>query len=283
VRVAFATCSWFPDGVEEERPVAAALGADFRRWDDPDVDWDRYDRVVIRSTWDYTLRLDAFLGWCRAVGPQRLRNSPELVAFNADKRYLGELACPAVPTRFVAPGDAAPELEGELVVKPNVSGGARETGRFSPATHGPALELIERIGASGRVALVQPYLPAVDSEGETALVFLGGRLSHALRKQPVLRPDEVAPMLPDGGPAEAMLREDLVAAADCAPELAAFARTAYAEVAERFGAPLYARIDVVRAAGGEPLLLELEAIEPRLYLHLVPGSAERLAAAVRAS
>jgi glutathione synthase/RimK-type ligase-like ATP-grasp enzyme len=282
VRVAFATCSWFPHGVEEEHEAARELGADFRSWDDPEVDWARYDRVVIRSTWDYTLRLEEFLGWVRSVGP-RLRNRPELVAFNADKRYLAALCCPTVPTTFVAPGDPLPELGGEVVGKPNVSGGARDTGRFSAATRGLAHELIERIRRSGRVALVQPYLEAVDQRGETALVFLGGELSHVLRKQPVLAPDEVAPVLAGGGPAEAMLRENLVAAADCLPAEAERGRAVIEEVAGRFGMPLYARVDLVPAADGEPLLLELEVIEPRLYLHLAPGSAARLAAAVLAS
>jgi hypothetical protein len=282
VRVAFATCSWFPDGVEEEWPAARALGAEFRRWDDPGIDWHAYDRVVIRSTWDYTLRPREFLAWCAGVGT-RLRNSPELVAFNADKRYLEQLRCATVPTLFLPPGDPLPTLRGEMVVKPNVSGGARETGRFSPATHALAYELIDRIQASGRVALVQPYLPAVDAEGEAAIVFLGGEISHVLRKGPVLAPDEVAPTVAAGGPALAMLREDLVRAAEATPAELALARGVHAELADRFGPPLYARVDVARGTGDEPLLMELEAIEPRLYLHLSPGAAERLAAAVRAS
>jgi hypothetical protein len=283
VRVAFATCGWFPDGVEDERPAARALGAEFRSWDDPGVDWHRYERVVIRSTWDYTLRLGEFLGWIRAVGPERLRNPPDLVAFNADKRYLPELCCPTVPTTFVGPGDPPPQLEGEVVVKPSVSGGARDTGRFSAATHGLAHELIASIQASGRVALVQPYQAAVDGAGEAALVFLGGRLSHSLRKQPVLNRDEIAPTVPGGGPAQAMLREDLVSPSGCAADELALAERVLTEVSERFGPPLYVRVDLVRSPAGEPLLLELEAIEPRLYLHLAPGSAARLAEAVRAS
>jgi hypothetical protein len=222
--MALATCSWFPDGVEEEQPLAALLGAEFRRWDDPDVDWTLYERVVIRSTWDYTLRPAEFLDWSRAVGAQRLRNVPELVAWNADKCYLAELSCPTVPTTFLAPGDPLPPLRGEIVVKPNVSGGARDTGRFSAATHDLARELIEQIVSSGRTALVQPCIASVDTRGETALVFIGGELSHVLHKQAVLAPDEVAPTTGDGGPALAMLREDLVTAGECTPaQLAAAA------------------------------------------------------------
>jgi len=283
VKVAFATCSALPGGAADDQHAARLLGADFRAWDDDGVDWDAYDRVVLRSTWDYTGRLYAFLAWCRAVGPRRLRNPPALVAFNADKRYLAALSAPSVPTTFVAPGDALPALDGEVVVKPGVSAGARDTGRFGPTTHDAALALVERIRASGRVALVQPYMPQVDERGETALVFVGGELSHVLHKRPVLRGEGVAPAT--GGPlgvAEAMLEHDIVVPGTADAVRRAFASRVHAEVAARFGQPLYARVDLVADRDGAPLLLELEAIEPALYLAGAPGASERFAAAVRA-
>jgi len=201
-----------PEGWSDDHPSAGLVGAEFRCWDDPAVDWSSYDRVVIRSTWDYTRRLSEFQAWCEAVGPARLRNRPELVAFNADKRYLSALAAPTVPTRFLAPGDPDPRLEGEIVVKPNVSAGARDTGRFGPAAHTQARALIRRIHESGRVALLQPYMSLVEQRGETALVFMGGRLSHVLHKRAVLGPDEVAPTTGPLQVAQAMLAEDLVSA-----------------------------------------------------------------------
>jgi len=284
VRVAFATCAALPDGWDDNAPAAALLGAQHVVWDDPGVDWEAFDRVVIRSTWDYTGRLDAFLAWCRMVGRQRLRNVPDLVAFNADKRYLGRLGVETVPTVFVEPGEPVPRLDGELVVKPNISAGARDTGRFGPGAHAAARSLIERIQASGRAALVQPYMPSVDRRGETSLVFLAGELSHILRKRAVLDPDEVAP-LAEGmhAPARAMLSEDLVTPAEADHAERALAGRVMNEVSERFGTPLYARVDMVMSPDGRPLLLELEAIEPALYLGLAPGAAERLAAAVLAS
>jgi hypothetical protein len=283
MRFAFATCSALPDGARDDHAPAALLGADVRTWDDPSVDWNAYDRVVLRSTWDYTKRPEAFLAWCRAVGP-RLRNRPELVAFNADKRYLAALDCPTVPTAFVAPGDPPPPLAGEVVVKPGVSAGARLTGRFGPAAHAEARALIGRIHAAGRVALVQPYLASVDERGETALVFFGGELSHVLRKRAVLRPDEVAPTATDGtGVAAVMHEPDLVAAGEADATERALAQRVVAEIAARFGTPLYARIDLVRGADDLPLLLELEAIEPALYLATAPGAAERFANAARAA
>jgi glutathione synthase/RimK-type ligase-like ATP-grasp enzyme len=284
VRVAFATCSAMPDGYSDDQPVARELRADYRIWDDPQVDWQSYDRVVIRSTWDYTDRLDEFVSWIARVGAERLRNRPELVRFNVDKRYLAQLSAATVPTQLVAPGETAvPSLDGEIVVKPNVSAGARDTGRFGPATHALALELIERIRESGRVALVQPYLPAVDSEGERAYVFMGGHYSHALRKHAVLQADEIAPTTEDElDVATAMLREDLVVAAEPDPRQLSFAEGIVRDVSARFGTPLYVRVDLVMDAG-QPLLLELEAVEPTLYMETAPGSVQRFAAAILAS
>ena len=283
MRVAFATCAAMPGGWEDDRPAAAMLGAEFHRWDDPSTDWESFDRVVIRSTWDYTSRLGEFLAWCERIGERRLRNRPQLVAFNADKRYLRALSAQTVPTTFLAGGDPLPELVGEVVVKPNISAGARDTGRFGPAAHAAARALIARILASGRVALVQPYMAAVDERGEQAFVFVGGELSHVLNKRAVLARDEVAPVTDDElGVARAMLREDLVSAGEAQAAERAFAQRVLAEVSERFGVPLYARVDLVHGPAGEPLLLELEAIEPNLYLATSAGAARRFAQAVRA-
>jgi glutathione synthase/RimK-type ligase-like ATP-grasp enzyme len=243
---------------------------------------------VLRSVFTYQHHVDEFLAWCRAVGSERLRNSPDLVTFSADKLYLSELSAPTIPTAFVAPGDPLPELRGEIVVKPNVSSGARDTGRFTPATHDDAVSLIEQINARGRVALVQPYMSSVDGAGETALVFFGGELSHVLRKRAVLRPDEIAPIAREGfarqlGVAQAMLEEDLVAPAEASPAELALAEGVVAEVAERFGTPLFLRVDLVRDGRDAPVLIEIEAIDPLLYLGSSPGAAERFVAAVRAS
>jgi glutathione synthase/RimK-type ligase-like ATP-grasp enzyme len=284
MRVAFATSLGIDRGRDDDHEAAALLGADMQVWNDPSVDWATYDRVVIRSVWDYTSQLDAFLRWCEDVGPRRLRNRPDLVAFNADKRYLRALAAPTVPTLFVGPGDPAPALHGEVVVKPNVSAGARDTGRFTPADHDDAQVLVAHIQASGRTALIQPYLPLIDERGETAIVYLGGARSHVLRKRAVLREAGIAPLAPGAGaPAAAMLETDLVTAAQATVAELALAAEVHREISERFGTPLYARIDLVPEPDGEPVLLELEVIEPCLYLEQAPGAAQRLADAVLGS
>jgi hypothetical protein len=283
VRIAFATYADLPDGWGDDQEAARLAGAEFVVWDDPGVDWEAYDRVVLRSVWDYSARIEEFLGWCRAVGAERLRNTPELVAFDSDKRYLGELGVRIAPTTFVGPGDPLPTLEGEVVVKPNVSAGARSTGRFAPPRHAEATALIERIRASGRTAIVQSYLEDVDRNGETALVFLAGELSHVLAKQPVLRDQGEAPLTADPhGPAAVMFDDDLVVAGQADKAWRDFAAEVMAAVTARFGTPLYARVDVAADADGAPVLMELEAIEPNLYLATAPGAAERFARAALA-
>jgi hypothetical protein len=130
--------------------------------------------------------------------------------------------------------------------------------------------------------MLQPYLDAVDSEGETALVFIAGELAHVLHKRAVLAPDEVAPVRDDAlGAAEAMYDPTLVTIGQAAEDQRELGRRVVGWLAERFGAPpLIARVDTVRDASGSPVVLELEAVEPNLYLRQAPATAELLADAI---
>jgi hypothetical protein len=289
VRVVIATVGWLPEEFRDDEILIDALrvrGAEANAvpWDDGGANWGVYDAVVIRSTWDYARRRDEFLAWAESVG-DRLHNSPALVRWNTDKSYLAELSAsgfPVVETIYVEPSGAIPTFEGEVVVKPAVSVGGRDTGRFGPGSHHLAVELIGAIGASGRTAMVQPYLQSIDDAGETAIVFVDGRLSHGLRKRAVLRSEGVAPTRDDHiGAAEVMYDPELVT--DAAPEddELAVASAVIEGLARQFsGVPLYARIDLARDGDGAPVVLEVEAVEPNLYLGLVPGAAERLADAI---
>jgi hypothetical protein len=290
MRIALATSAaaqMTPQFDDDERlaEVLRARGADARlaRWDSEE-DWRGFDLVVVRSTWDYTERLEEFLEWAEAVGA-RLRNEPEVLRWNSDKRYLADLetaGLAVVPTVFAEPGDPTPPLEGEVVVKPTVSAGGRDTGRFGPAAYEEARALLQRLSGEGRTAMVQPYLAAVDHRGETALVFIAGELAHALRKRAVLAPDEVAPVRDDAlGAAEAMYDPELVTAGECSAAEREVAERVMAFVGERFGGrPLYGRVDLVPGPSGDPILIELELVEPNLYFGVYPGSAERLAEAI---
>jgi glutathione synthase/RimK-type ligase-like ATP-grasp enzyme len=237
-------------------------------WDDAGTDWGGFDLVVIRSTWDYSWRAAEFLAWaekCAAV--TRLANPVEVVRWNTDKRYLGDLAAagvPVVPTRYLAPGDA-PDLPGdhEYVVKPTSGAGARYAARYTADDHDTAVRHLARMHGEGLTAMVQPYLAGIDVSGERALQFFGGRLLHASRKGAVLAPgtayDEQKVAHPDlvpwrPSPAELAVAERALAAVPGTPEL------------------LYARVDLVDGEDGEPRVMELELVEPNLFLQLHPGS-----------
>lgn len=290
-RIAIATFVGITDQFDDDERLAEALRgrgseADLIAWDALGVDWSAFDAVVIRSTWDYTDRPEEFLAWVEGVG-DRLHNSPALVRWNSDKRYLQDLEAAGiavVPTTYVAPGEPLPALEGEVVIKPSVSAGAKDSGRFGSAAHDQARALIERIHRAGRTAMVQPYLASVDTRGETAIVCLDGTPSHALHKGAVLRPDEVAPLRGDGlGVAEVMYDPNLVVAGTADEAELALARAVLDAVTARFSyVPLYARVDMVEGSGGAPVLMELEAIEPSLYLDQVPGAVDLVADAILA-
>ena len=270
-RVGLATSAGFPGLHVDERLVLeplARLGVDAEavRWDDEVVDWAAYDLVVVRSTWDYTLRHEDFLAWAASV--PRLANPAAVLAWNTDKRYLAELTAagvPVVPTAFVAPGEAYEVPGHEHVVKPTVSAGARDTRRFAAGedSTGHARGLLE----AGRTVMVQPYQQAVDAAGETALLFFLGEHSHAARKAPVLVPTLSNPHDVEIAPREA------------SPAELEVARAALAAVPHD-GPLLYARVDVVPGPDGAPLLMELEVTEPSLFLTQSPGAADRFAAAV---
>lgn len=277
-RVALATCAALPDLDDDERLSLAPL-RDLRIdavpaiWDDPSVDWSSFDLVVVRNTWDYIDRLPAFLGWARSI--ERLANPAAVLGWNTDKRYLGELAehgLPTVPTQFVAPGEAFTPPAGEFVVKPTVAAGSRGAGRFAAQERDAAIAHVARLHAEGTTAMVQPYVAAVDQDGETALLQLDGAYSHAIRKAALLRPG-AAPS------DEPFLAEDIAARVPSAAERA-LADRVMAFATQRFGPLLYARVDLLPGPDGEPLIVELELTEPSLFLGYADGAPERLAAAI---
>lgn len=277
------------DDLSDDPAIVAALRgrgahADVRSWTDPDARWDEADLVVVRTTWDYTLRHRQFVEWVQHLTSPVL-NDPALLVWNSDKQYLAEVAAagiPTVPTVFVPPGQPVPALTGSVVVKPTVSAGGRDTGRFGPGAHMVASSLITHILTSGRTAMVQPFMPTVDEMGETAVVLVDGQLSHVLRKSAVLRPDEVAPVRDDAlGAAEAMYDPDLVRAETGKQDELALATRVLDYVRGRFGStPLQLRVDMLRDATGSPRLLEVEGVEPHLYLTESPGGVERMADAI---
>jgi hypothetical protein len=263
----------------------AGLNAEVRAWDDATVSWNRYDAVVLRSPWDYTERLLEFLRWCDRVDrATRLLNPLPVLRWNTDKHYLADLQAegiPVVPTRFVEPDtEPLPALQAflaefpaaaEIVIKPAVSAGSRNTQRYRREQEFAAANHIGRLLDAGRSAMLQPYLDAVDTRGETALVYFDGELSHAIRKAALLAPNEA-------GADHAQIPDAITAREPDADELRLGSEILATLRARAGGALAYARVDLIRDATGQPRLLELELTEPSLFLPHAAGAADRLAA-----
>jgi glutathione synthase/RimK-type ligase-like ATP-grasp enzyme len=246
------------------------LGAEAVVWDDPDVAWDAYALAVVRSTWDYVPRREAFLAWADARS--RLANSAAVLRWNTDKRYLRELAAggaPVAPTSWIEPRD--PVLlpsDRPFVVKPAVSAGSKDTARYAPGD-AKAVDHVRGLQAAGRSVMVQPYLDGIDAHGETGMIFIAGRYSHAIRKGAILRPD----VQYVGG---LFAKEDIGRREPSAAERA---------VADHVlslvpGDLLYARVDVAPGPAGTPVLLELELTEPSLFFAQSDGAERLLARAI---
>lgn len=247
---------------------AAGLTIEHRAW--PGAELEGFDLVLPLLVWGYHR---AGRGWTAEVerwqrSGARLLNPPSVLRWNADKSYLGPLAeagAPVVSTLFTDRLSVA-ELEAaarhfdtdRLIAKPQVSAGAWQTIRWSP---GDPIE-----GGPAGAAMIQPYLPAIEAEGEISLIYLGGAFSHAIRKRPRAGDFRVQPEY-DG----------LITPHDPAADERAAAERILAAVEEEL---LYARIDLVRDHAGAPLLMELELVEPDLYLGYDAGAAARFVAAV---
>lgn len=266
--------------------ASAGLYARAVAWDDPTVSWSQFDAALLRSPWDYTERLSEFLAWCDRLDQQLpLLNPVHVVRWNTDKHYLSDLATTGVPvvaTTFVEP-DAEPlqalqaflvtDPAAEFVVKPTVSAGARDTQRYARAQEFAASNHIARLLDQGRSVMLQPYMPAVDHAGETALIYFDGRFSHAAGKGALLQPDAAATATPFAAGDISSRKADPEELAVGERTLAAAARLL------QLSQPLtYARVDLVRGDDGHPRLLELELTEPSLFFAQAPGSADRFAA-----
>jgi glutathione synthase/RimK-type ligase-like ATP-grasp enzyme len=241
------------------------------------VDWGAFDAVVVRSTWDYALRREAFVAWAHEVERRTpLLNPAPLLEWNTDKRYLGELEAagiPIVPTTYLAPGEGfALPHDGEFVVKPTVSAGSKDTARYLPGEEPRARDHVHALHAAGRTAMVQPYVGAVDEHGETALLFMDGAYSHAIRKGPILRPGT-------GFVDTLYAPEDISARIPSDAELALGGRVVAATPG---GAAqlTYARVDLLPGPDGDPVLIEYETTEPSLFLGYDDAAAARLASAI---
>ena len=258
--------------------------ADVVDWHE-EVDWLSYDTAIVRSTWDYHRHYDDFLEWVEIVSAMTtLLNPREILRWSSDKGYIAELAdegIPCIPTVYVASdrdlehamldGDL---LAGDIVVKPTVSAGSNDTERHVNEPD-DARHHIRNLLAAGKAAMIQPYQRFIDDNGETGLLYFDGEFSHAFRKGAILATGE---NVKNG----LFVEEDIGSREPTDQELALGDRVLRFVTAKFDMTPLYARVDVVRGSAGVPVVMEVEMVEPSLFLHVAPGSAERFVTAALA-
>ncbi len=279
MRIALATAADQVPTDQDDAPLLTALAgaghdADLVAWDDPAVAWGSFDAVLIRTTWDYHTRREAFVAWAAEVESRtRLFNAAEVVRWNTHKGYLLELeerGAPTVPTAWLAQGDRVDlaALAGargwrEVVLKPAIGAGGDRIARVLPGDGQALLDALTAVGD----AMVQPYVPTIATAGELSVILFEGEVSHAVRKVPAA--GGLLVQIEHGGIYEPL--------PEVPPDAAALARW----VVDAAGHDLlFARVDLLVDEAGSWLVNELEVTEPGLFMHLVPDSARRLVAAV---
>lgn len=280
-RVALATYERAPGLAPDDRlliPALEACGISATPvvWSSGAGDWTSFDAVVIRSCWDYHLHIDAFRGWLDRLEAidVPVYNSPDLVRWNADKRYLLELAQRGVPTipTSVLPRQHPEEIDvvlaargwRQFVIKPTISASGYETYVLRAPLDADSRDVIARVTSLGD-ALVQPFVEEVARDGEYSFTFIDGGYSHATLKRALA--GEFRVQTEHGGTADPISPP---------PELIEQATRVLGAVD---ATPLYARVDgVVRAHAF--LIMELELIEPNLFLEFGTGAADRMARAI---
>jgi len=273
--VAVVTCA--PGDVDPDSPVLlealdnVGLSGELAVWDDARVDWDGFGLCVVRSTWDYAARRRQFLDWAASVA--RLENPHRVLEYSSDKHYLADLADrghPVVPSSFLDVGDAVGFPDGDFVVKPCVGAGSIDAERYSSEHREAAREHVNLLHRSGRDALVQPYVTSVDEEGEVGLIFVDGQFCHAMRKNAMLNTPPFE--------RHRLFRHEQMARCDAGPEALAVAGGVLEDLG--FDHLLYARVDLVLGSEGW-LIMELELVEPSLYLSYDVETTRRFAAAIK--
>ena len=277
--LAIATCADYPALHPDDQPLIELLqshgvGAEPAVWTDPGADWSRYRAVVVRSTWDYATRRDEFLEWMNALGAS-VHNPAHVIRWNTDKRYLrelGKMGLPIVPTVWVDCGGTPHGLPSspECVVKPVVSAGSRDTLRLRTRDEHAIRSHVAAIHETKRAVMIQPYVDAIDDAGETAMIYIGGSFSHAVRKGPLL---PVLGQLPTDG----LYAEEAIEARTPHPKERAVADAVLGALP--FGPLVYARIDLVPGPTG-PQVLEVELTEPSLFFEVASGSRNRFVEAL---
>ena len=206
------------------------------------------------------------------------------LAWNTDKRYLRTLrdaGIDIVPTTFLEPGQPRdswqwPVGAHDVVVKPTISCGSRNTLRHDAEDQDAARRHAQELLDEGRSVMVQPYLSNIDTAGETALMFFDGVFSHAIRKGALLAREAESERV------EGLYLKETIDPREPSDAELAVARAVLDAIPAPLADVLYARVDLIPGADGTPHLLELELAEPSLFLGMSAGAEQRLAAAIAA-
>ena len=280
--IGLVTYSKQPVLTDDDRPLIGAfaeigLEAEPVQWDDAGVDWREYDALVLRSTWDYHLRVSEFERWLSLLDRERvpLWNPTAVVRWNMHKGYLQGLqqAGILIPGTRWLPRGRAVALGGllagatwtEAIVKPAISASATKTSLVHIDSPADAERFAALLGEGD--VLVQEVVPEVARDGEWSLMFIGASYSHAVLKKP--RPGDFRVQQELGGTADPATAPSVVIAA---------AERVAAQIPGRW---LYARIDGVVTERGF-MLMEAECIEPLLFFEYASGAYERFASALQA-
>ena len=240
-------------------------------WNDPSIDWASFELTVIRSTWDYTRDRDGYLTWARGI--DRLLNPYPIIEYSTDKHYLADLEARShrvVATSFCDVGVAPTFPDGRFVVKPTVGAGSIDAEQYGEDDHERASAHVRALHASGRDAMIQPYIASIDEVGERALVFIDGAFSHAMTKGAMLNTA--------ADDRDALFRREQMSRSEAEADAVAFGEAVLRE--GFFRDILYARVDLVKVPEGWAVM-ELELVEPSLFLAYEDTAPRRLAEAIR--
>ena len=263
MKIGIATCRNIPEpDVDED-----LLLASFERrghevhlvaWENASVDWSDFDAVVVRSTWNYPLQVEAFADWIRRVDASTmLLNPANIMLGNLNKRYLlglGERGIPIIPTQYVFPSEAI-QLSTKSVIKPVVGCGSLDARVFEVHQTEEAIDWLSRHSPE-REFMIQPFYGSVNTVGEQSIVVIAGQPTHRIIKHPRFAGQEERV----DGPFEV-------------GEFAAIAQQVISPIKDQI---LYARIDLMQDDAGTWRLSELELVEPSLFFTQNPAALEAM-------
>lgn len=231
-------------------------------WDQDDATEYGLDLVLVNYCWGYVSRRSEFLAWAEQVATRSLLVNPvRALRWNSDKIYLADLAAAGVPvvaTTFVRPGQSWSAPAADYVLKPSVGGGGWWTARYAHSAREAAERHVAMLHAAGQTVMLQPYQRAIDTTGETAVVFFGGEVSHAVHKAALLEADV--------GLTDALWQREVITPAAATEAHLEVAKLAMEAVVGCVGETVYARVDVIDGNDGTPVVLEVELVEPSLFL-----------------